>query len=268
MAARAAAMVLAIELPVIETKRQTMRVLIIEDHPQLGRQIATALAAAGYVAEVSADGEDGLFRGESEPFDAVILDLGLPMLDGLSVLQDWRQRGHKMPVLILTARDSWREKVRGLRAGADDYLTKPFEMEELIARIEALIRRSHGLAHPVLRCGEVQVDTATGAATRAGCAVSLTALEGRLLSYLMLRAGSVVSKSSLTEHIYDQSFDRDSNVIEVLVNRLRKKLGTDFIKTRRGAGYMIERDVQGGADQAAPETPSLPVQPADKQSGL
>ncbi|HWT96330.1 MAG TPA: response regulator transcription factor [Terriglobales bacterium] len=219
-----------------------MRILIVEDHQQLSRQIAEALATAGYVAEISADGEDGVFRGETDAFDAIILDLGLPRLDGLSVLQDWRKRGNKVPVLILTARDSWREKVQGLRAGADDYLTKPFQMEELIARVEALIRRSHGHGHPVLRCGEVQIDTASGTVTRAGGMVVLTALECRLLSYLMHRAGEVVSKSTLTEHIYDQTFDRDSNVIEVMVNRLRKKLGTDFIRTRRGIGYVIDRD--------------------------
>lgn len=228
-----------------------MRILIIEDHRQLSRQIASALSAAGYLAEIAANGEEGSFRGDTEAFDAVVLDLGLPQLDGLSVLHGWRNRGYKTPVLILTARDSWREKVQGLRAGADDYLTKPFQMEELVARIEALIRRSHGLAHPVLRCGDVQVDTSTGTVTRAGCIVALTALEGRLLSYLMHRAGAVVSKTSLTEHIYDQSFDRDSNVIEVLINRLRKKLGTDFIKTKRGAGYMIDHDAPAGKEQPA-----------------
>ncbi|HVJ39853.1 MAG TPA: response regulator transcription factor [Dongiaceae bacterium] len=228
-----------------------MRVLIVEDHHQLSQQIAEALSAAGYVAEIAAEGEDGSFRGDSESFDVIVLDLGLPRLDGLSVLQGWRSRGHRMPVLILTARDSWREKVQGLRAGADDYLTKPFQMEELIARVEALIRRSHGLAHPVLRRGEVQIDTATGTVTRGGCVVPLTALEGRLLNYLMHRAGAVVSKTSLTEHIYDQSFDRDSNVIEVLVNRLRKKLGTDFIRTKRGAGYVIDRDDTSDLTQAA-----------------
>lgn len=240
-----------------------MRILIVEDHQQLSRQIAEALAAAGYVAEISADGEDGLFRGETEIFDAIVLDLGLPRLDGLSVLQRWRKQGNKVPVLILTARDSWREKVQGLRAGADDYLTKPFQMEELIARIEALIRRSHGIAHPVLRCGDVQIDTASGLVTRAGCAVVLTALECRLLSYLMHRAGEVVSKSTLTEHIYDQTFDRDSNVIEVMVNRLRKKLGTGFIKTRRGIGYVIERDGAAEHDQIA--TPQNALAPAGQR---
>jgi two-component system OmpR family response regulator len=240
-----------------------MRILIVEDHQQLSRQIAAALAAAGYVAEISADGEDGLFRGETDIFDAIVLDLGLPQLDGLSVLQHWRKQGNKVPVLILTARDSWREKVQGLRAGADDYLTKPFQMEELIARIEALIRRSHGIAHPVLRCGDVQVDTASGTVTRAGCAVVLTALECRLLSYLMHRAGEAVSKSILTEHIYDQTFDRDSNVIEVMINRLRKKLGADFIKTRRGVGYVIERD--GPAQEGQTPTRYDVLAPAETQ---
>lgn len=231
-----------------------MRVLIVEDNRPLGKQIAEALRVAGYVAEVSTDGEDALFRGRTEPFDAIILDLGLPQLDGLSILQKWRSDGNKVPVIILTARDSWMEKVRGLRAGADDYVTKPFQVEEVLARIEALIRRSHGLARPVLTWGDVMVDTTAGIVTLAGRTIALTALEYRLLSYLMHRCDVIVSKTELTEHIYDQSFDRDSNVIEVLVNRLRKKLGVELIKTRRGLGYVISTEGVSGA---------LPPRPAD-----
>ncbi len=223
-----------------------MRVLVVEDDRQIGRQITQALSEAGYVVEVARDGEEGCFLGQTEPYDAIILDLGLPVLDGLSVLQRWRSEGIHIPVLILTARDTWFEKVKGLRAGADDYLTKPFQMEELVARIEALIRRAKGVATSILTSGPVQLDAGTGAVTLAGSQVTLTALEHRLLAYLMHRANAVVSKAELTEHIYDQSFDKDSNVIEVLVNRLRKKLGADFIKTRRGLGYMIGGDHPAG----------------------
>lgn len=221
-----------------------MRVLIVEDHRSLGQQMAEALRAAGYIAEMSLEGEDALFRGGTEPFDAIILDLGLPQLDGLSILQKWRADNNKVPVIIVTARDSWMEKVRGLRAGADDYVTKPFQMEEMIARIEALIRRSHGLARPILTCGDVVVDTTAGAVTLNGRNILLTALEYRLLSYLMHRQDVIVSKTELTEHIYDQSFDRDSNVIEVLINRLRKKLSADLIKTKRGLGYVIGSEAE------------------------
>jgi two-component system OmpR family response regulator len=219
-----------------------MRVLVVEDDRQISRQVVQALATHGYVADTARNGEDGRFLGQTESYDAIILDLGLPVLDGLSVLQSWRQEGMKTPVLVLTARDTWSDKVKGLRAGADDYLAKPFHMEELIARVEALIRRDKGAVRSLLSCGEVQLDTATGRVTRRGEAVVLTALEHRLLAYLMHRAGAIVSKAELTEHIYDQDFDKDSNVIEVLVNRLRKKFGADFIKTRRGLGYTIGGD--------------------------
>jgi two-component system OmpR family response regulator len=219
-----------------------MRVLVVEDDRQISRQVVQALATHGYVADTARNGEDGRFLGQTESYDAIILDLGLPVLDGLSVLQSWRQEGMKTPVLVLTARDTWSDKVKGLRAGADDYLAKPFHMEELIARVEALIRRDKGAVRSLFSCGEVQLDTATGRVTRRGEAVVLTALEHRLLAYLMHRAGAIVSKAELTEHIYDQDFDKDSNVIEVLVNRLRKKFGADFIKTRRGLGYTIGGD--------------------------
>lgn len=216
-----------------------MRVLVVEDDRQISRQLVQALGAHGYVTDTARDGEDARFLGQSESYDAIILDLGLPVLDGISVLQSWRQQGLKTPVLVLTARSTWSEKVKGLRAGADDYLAKPFHMEELIARIEALIRRDKGAIRTLLTCGDVQLDAATGQVTRCGETVVLTALEHRLLAYLLHRPGAIVSKAELTEHIYDQSFDKDSNVIEVLVNRLRKKFGAEFIKTRRGLGYLI-----------------------------
>jgi two-component system OmpR family response regulator len=219
-----------------------MRVLVIEDDRQISRQVTQALTARGYIAETARDGEEGKFLGAHEAYDAIILDLGLPVLDGISVLQSWRQDGLKTPVLVLTARDTWSDKVKGLRAGADDYLAKPFHMEELVARIEALIRRDKGSVRSLLTCGDVQFDAATGQVTRRGQAIALTALEHRLLAYLMHRPNAIVSKAELTEHIYDQDFDKDSNVIEVLVNRLRKKFGAEFIKTRRGLGYVIGDD--------------------------
>ncbi len=212
---------------------------MVEDDQQVARQIEAALRHAGYVIDVAHDGEDGHFLGDTEPYDAVVLDLGLPIVDGLTVLQRWRQEGRNMPVLILTARDTWREKVTGLRAGADDYLAKPFELEEMLARLEALIRRAAGHASPVLECGPVKLDTNTSRVTLSGAPVALTALEYRTLSYLMHHGAKVVSKTELIEHIYGQDFDRDSNVIEVLINRLRKKLGAGLIKTRRGHGYQL-----------------------------
>lgn len=216
-----------------------MRILVVEDDQHVARQIERTLRKNGYAADVARDGEEGQFLGDTEPYDAVILDLGLPIADGLTVLGRWREAGRRMPVLILTARGSWREKVTGLRAGADDYLAKPFEMEELLARIEAMIRRASGHASAVFECGPVKLDTSTSRATLKGDLVELTALEFGTLSYLMHHQGKVVSKTELTEHIYDQDFDRDSNVIEVLVNRLRKKLGASLIKTHRGQGYQL-----------------------------
>lgn len=216
-----------------------MRVLVVEDSSEVARQIKSALTHELYVVDIARDGEEGLFLGETEPYDAIILDLGLPKLDGLSVLQRWRENGSEVPVLILTSRDTWREKVTGLRAGADDYLSKPFEFEELLARLEALLRRSTGHASPVLICGGIVLDTNSARVTMNGNLVELTALEYRTLDYLMQHPGKVVSKTELTEHIYDQDFDRDSNVIEVLINRLRGKLGTNLISTRRGLGYQI-----------------------------
>ena len=216
-----------------------MRILVVEDDAHVARQIELSLCKAGYAVDVAHDGEEGHFLGDTEPYDAVVLDLGLPVIDGLTVLRRWRETGRKMPVLILTARDTWREKVNGLRAGADDYLAKPFELEEMQARIEALIRRASGHASPILQCGALELDTASNRVTMDGDLVELTALEFRTLSYLLHHQGKVVSKTELTEHIYSQDFDRDSNVIEVLINRLRKKLGPDLIKTRRGQGYQL-----------------------------
>lgn len=216
-----------------------MKVLVVEDDVQVARQLETVLKNSGYVVEMAHNGEDALYKGENEPFDAVILDLGLPKLDGLTVLQQWRTNQINMPVIILTARDTWREKVNGLRAGADDYIAKPFEAEEVLARVEALIRRASGHANPVLSCGPVQLDTTSNRVTCNNEPVELTALELGMLSYLMHHQGDVISKTTLTEHIYDQDFDRDSNVIEVLVNRLRKKLGSELIKTHRGLGYQL-----------------------------
>lgn len=216
-----------------------MRVLVVEDEPALRAQLRATLAQAGYAVDEATDGRDALHLGQTEPYDAVVLDLGLPLLDGLSVLQRWRQAGITTPVLILTARDSWHEKVAGIDAGADDYLTKPFHTEELLARLRALVRRSHGLASPLLRCGDVTLDTRAGTVTLAGATVSLTAHEYRLLAYLMHRAGQVVSRSELVEHLYAQDFDRDSNTIEVFVGRLRRKLGAERIETVRGLGYRL-----------------------------
>jgi len=218
-----------------------MRILIIEDNAELTRQIKSALEHSLYVVDVAYDGEEGLFLGDSEHYDAVVLDLGLPKIDGIDVLERWRAKANDVPVLILTSRHTWREKVAGLRAGADDYLAKPFEYEELLARLEALIRRATGHSSPVVHCdnGRVVMDTTSARVTMEGNLVELTALEYRTLEYLMQHEGQVVSKTELTEHIYDQDFDRDSNVIEVLINRLRGKLRADLIKTRRGLGYQL-----------------------------
>ncbi len=214
-----------------------MRILLVEDEAALRTQIRTALENNTYVVDIADNGRDAQHLGECEPFDAVILDLGLPVLDGLTVLKRWRQAGRTMPVLILTARDNWHEKVAGIDAGADDYLTKPFHMEELLARLRALIRRSSGLASPLLCAGDLSLDTRSGRVTLAGQAVALTSHEFKVLDYLMHRPGVVVSRAELTEHIYAQDFDRDSNTIEVFVGRLRKKLPPHLIETVRGMGY-------------------------------
>ncbi|TNF60738.1 MAG: response regulator transcription factor [Burkholderiales bacterium] len=216
-----------------------MRILLVEDEPILRAQLRESLVSAGYAVDEADNGRDAHFLGDSEPFDAVILDLGLPVLDGLTVLRRWRDAGRSMPVLILTARDNWSEKVAGIDAGADDYLTKPFHWEELLARLRALIRRAAGQASPVLRCGDLQLDTRSGRVTLGGQPVTLTSHEFKVLEYLMHRPGAVVSRTELTEHIYAQDFDRDSNTIEVFVGRLRKKLPPGLIETVRGLGYRL-----------------------------
>jgi two-component system OmpR family response regulator len=217
-----------------------MRVLIVEDEPTLGNQLKNTLESNGYAVDLATDGEDGHYMGSTENYDAVVLDLGLPEVDGLTVLDRWRKEGKVMPVLVLTARDSWSDKVAGLDAGADDYLAKPFQSQELIARLRALIRRSSGNASSELLSGEVRLDTRSGRVTLAGDPVKMTAQEYKLLSYLMHHKGKVVSRTELIEHIYDQDFDRDSNTIEVFVTRIRKKLGQDVITTIRGLGYSLE----------------------------
>ena len=216
-----------------------MRILLVEDDATLRAQLRAALVDAAYVVDEADNGRDAHFLGDTEAFDAVVLDLGLPQLDGLSVLRRWRDAGRLMPVLILTARDAWNEKVGGIDAGADDYLSKPFHMEELLARLRALIRRASGQASPVLRCGPVTLDTRSGRVTVDGQPVALTGHEYKVLDYLMHRPGTVVSRTELTEHIYAQDHDRDSNTIEVFVGRLRKKLGADLIETVRGLGYRL-----------------------------
>ena len=217
-----------------------MRVLVVEDDPDLQGQLAASLAREGYAVDRAVDGEEGEFMGATETYDAVVLDLGLPRLDGLSVLRRWRAEGNLVPVLILTARDAWHEKVQGIDAGADDYLAKPFRMEELLARVRALIRRAKGQAAAELRCGPLVLDTRTGRASVDGRPVPLTGHEYRVLSYLLHRKGQLVSRSELSEHVYAQDLDRDSNTIEVFVGRLRKKLGVDLITTVRGLGYRLE----------------------------
>ncbi len=216
-----------------------MRVLLVEDDPTLNRQLDMAMQAAGYAVDVSTNGRDAWALGDAEDFDAVVLDLGLPQMDGLTVLKRWRAAGRSMPVLILTARDHWHEKVAGIDAGADDYLTKPFHTEELLARLRGLIRRASGHASPVLVCGPVELDTRSGRVTLDGQHLPLTSHEFKVLAYLMHHAGAVVSRTELTEHIYAQDFERDSNTIEVFVGRLRKKLPPDLIETVRGLGYRL-----------------------------
>ena len=217
-----------------------MRLLVVEDDRDLNRQLVKALGQAGYAVDSAFDGEEGQFLGETEPYDAVILDLGLPKIDGVSVLEAWRVAGRKMPVLVLTARDGWSDKVRSFDAGADDYVTKPFHIEEILARLRALVRRATGHASSDLVRGPIRVDTRAGRVLVSGEPIRLTSHEYRLMSYLMHHIGRIISRTELVEHLYDQDFDRDSNTIEVFVGRLRKKLGVDVIKTIRGLGYLIE----------------------------
>ncbi len=216
-----------------------MRLLVVEDDKDLNRQIVSALEQAGYAVDRAFDGEDGGYLGETEPYDAIVLDLGLPMVDGVTVLQQWRRAGKTMPVLILTARDRWSDKVAAFDAGADDYVVKPFHVEELLARLRALLRRAAGHATSEIACGPVRVDTRASRVLVDGQPIKLTSHEYRLLSYLMHHQGRVVSRGDLVEHLYDQDFDRDSNTIEVFVGRLRKKLGVEVIQTIRGLGYVL-----------------------------
>lgn len=225
-----------------------MRVLLVEDDERLAAGVVTALEAAGFVVDRSADGQDAWFRGDTERWSAVVLDLGLPGMDGLSVLRRWRAAGQGFPVLILTARGDWHERVEGIDAGADDYLPKPFRMEELIARLRALVRRSAGQASPLVRIGPVTLDTPRMRVAVDGVPVHLSPQEYRLVSYLMQHAGRVVSQLELTEQLYAQDFERESNAVEVLVGRVRRKLGVDLIQTRRGFGYLVEPDPSPAAD--------------------
>ncbi len=215
-----------------------MRLLVIEDDKDLNRQIVSALEHAGYAVDHTCDGEQGHYLGDTEPYDAVVLDIGLPKKDGITILEEWRAAGRITPVLILTARDRWSEKVQGFDAGADDYVAKPFHMEELLARIRALLRRATGHATNEIVCGPVRLDTKSGRVVVDGAPIKLTSHEYRLLAYLMHHGGRIVSRTEIIEHLYDQDFDRDSNTIEVFVGRLRKKLGVDLIQTIRGLGYM------------------------------
>ena len=219
-----------------------MRILVVEDDANLNRQLKEALTEAGYAVDVAFDGEEGHFLGETEPYDTIILDIGLPQMDGLSVLEEWRRAGRTTPVLLLTARDRWSDKVQGIDAGADDYVAKPFHMEEVLARVRALVRRAAGHASNEIVAGSVRLDARSGKVTVDGQSVKLTSHELRLLSYLMHHKGKVISRTELTEHLYDQDFDRDSNTIEVFVGRLRKKLPEECIQTVRGLGYQIVGD--------------------------
>jgi two-component system OmpR family response regulator len=226
--------------PAVRYNRPIVRLLIVEDEARLSKQLADALGEAGYAVDTAADGGEAEFLGQTEPYDAVILDLGLPRIDGLTLLRRWREQGLAMPVLVLTARGSWHEKVQGIDGGADDYMSKPFRMEEVLARVRALIRRAHGQPTPQLRCGPVRLDPRAAVVTLDDVPVKLTSHEYRVLSYLMHHRGRVVSQAELTEHIYAQDADRDSNTVEVFVARLRRKLGAAAIATVRGMGYRME----------------------------
>jgi two-component system, OmpR family, response regulator len=223
-----------------------LRLLIVEDDANLNKQLVAAFKDAGYAVDSAMDGEEGHYLGDTEPYDAVVLDIGLPIMDGISVLERWRRDGRKMPVLLLTARDRWSDKVAGIDAGADDYVAKPFHMEEVLARIRALVRRASGHASNEIECGPVLLDARSGKVTVDGLTIKLTSHEYRLLAYLMMHKGKVVSRTELVEHLYDQDFDRDSNTIEVFVGRLRKKLGVDVIQTIRGLGYTLSETGDAG----------------------
>lgn len=222
-----------------------MRILVVEDDKNLREQLASALRDAGYAVDAVDNGEDGQFLGETEPYDLAVLDLGLPKVDGLTILKSWRESGVTLPVLILSARDRWSEKVEGLDLGANDYLTKPFHMGELLARIRAHVRRPTAHASAILECGDLRLDSATSQVTVAGVPVKLTAYQYKVLDYLMHHRGRIVSRMELTEKIYAQDHERDSNTIEVFVGILRRKLGADRIVTEKGLGYRLIDPAQG-----------------------
>ncbi len=220
-----------------------MRILIVEDEQALRESLVTQLSAAGYTVDAAADGEEGLYAGKEYPIDLAIIDLGLPKLPGIELIRKLREAGRSFPVLILTARDRWQDKVEGLQSGSDDYLAKPFHMQELLARVQALLRRSGGWSQPVLQCGDISLDTRSQMVTVGEKVIDLTSFEYRILEFLMLRAGEVISKAELTERLYAQDFERDSNVIEVFIGRLRRKLDPEGslqpIETLRGRGYRL-----------------------------
>ena len=216
-----------------------MRVLVVEDDARIASDVSRTLEASGYVVETVANGEDAWFRGDTEDYGAVILDLGLPGMDGLAVLKRWRANGRHMPVLILTARGSWAERVDGIDAGADDYLPKPFRMEELLARLRSIVRRSAGHGSSVMTAGAITLDERQMKVTRRGVPITLSPLEYRLVAHLLRNRGRVVSQQELDENVYGQGEEHDLNTLEVLVGRVRKKLGADAIETRRGFGYLM-----------------------------
>lgn len=219
-----------------------MRILVAEDDAELAQRVCAVLSEAGYTAEHCGDGAEAEFRGATEAFAAAVLDLGLPTLDGLSVLHRWREQGVRMPVLVLTARSRWHDKLAGFNAGADDYLTKPFQLEEVALRIGALIRRSTGHVHPVLQCGGLCFDSHAGRFALEGTSLSLTAQEARILAYLIHHPGRVISRSELGEHVYEGGFDPDSNVLDVLIGRIRRKIGPGLLHTHRGLGFRLEAE--------------------------
>lgn len=216
-----------------------MRVLIVEDDSRIAEDVKNAVQAAGFVADITGDGDDAWFVGATEPYDAVILDLGLPGVDGLTILKRWRADGYTFPVLILTARSAWQERVDGIDAGADDYLVKPFQIQELVARLRAIVRRSSGLASTTITIGPLSIDTRMMSVTVADRPVQLTPLEYRLVAYLAHHPDRVITQTELSEHLYAYDGEKDSNAVEVLVGRVRRKLGADLIETRRGFGYLM-----------------------------
>jgi two-component system OmpR family response regulator len=217
-----------------------MRILVVEDEASLAKQLTSSIAEAGYAVDHAADGERADFLAQTEQYDAMVLDLGLPKIDGLTLLRKWRDSGLATPVLVLTARGSWHEKVQGIDGGADDYVSKPFRIEEVLARLRALMRRASGHLTPEIRAGSVMLDSRRARVTLDGAPVKLTSHEFRVLSYLMHHRGRIVSQAEIIEHIYAQDFDRDSNTVEVFIARLRRKLGASLIETVRGLGYRIE----------------------------